>query len=71
MAHIRSWIDGPKWERLSTFLRTLASDLDLEITIEKEKGILFERIFYTVIGEEEDLEKFRGLLVEYWEVRAK
>jgi len=54
----RSYIEGPRWAGLSTFLRNEAYRLNLELTLDIEKGWIRETVRFEVNGPTEKIKLF-------------
>jgi hypothetical protein len=59
---LRSWIELPRWAGGENFLKTLAFDIGVEITLDKSVGILRETIRFEATGTESKLIKFKDAL---------
>ena len=58
----KNWWQGPKRLKVESFLRDQAMILDLDITIEIEKGWLSEHGRYWVTGEESKVNEFQRMV---------
>jgi hypothetical protein len=64
MAKGKSYIEGPRWARLQSFLKKLAFDHGLEITLDVEKGLIFETVFFEVEGDADKIIAFGNSFVK-------
>ena len=56
---VKSWWKGPRWAGVSTFIKNLAWELDLECEVEVDKGWFCESGRFKVTGNSEKLELFK------------
>jgi hypothetical protein len=59
---LTTFIDAPRWCKVSKFLRELAFELNLEIELTSEKYFLSERVYVTAHGTKPELEKFNEIV---------
>lgn len=59
---LRSWIELPRWAGGENFLKTLAFEYGVKITIDKSVGIIRETIRFETKGTESKLVKFKDAL---------
>lgn len=60
----KSYIEGPRWACIPTYLRKLAIIVDVEIDVNVDKGFLRETVFYEVTGTESKLQKFKKIFAQ-------
>jgi hypothetical protein len=55
----RGFIEGHRWARLQSMLRTeaMCADVDIELTV--DKGWIMETVWYKVSGQPENVAEFR------------
>ena len=59
MASIESWLEGPRWNDLSSWLMKTAISLKLKCITDVRKGIFRQTVFYKIDGENENLLLFK------------
>lgn len=63
MAELTSWMEGPRWARISDFLLKSALNLGLSLTITREnKGLIRTTVYFTVSGDADRLQRFANEL---------
>jgi len=56
---IKSWVEGPKFAGIPSFLRKLAFELDVDIKIDVDKHFIRETVYFKVEGAESKLRIFK------------
>jgi hypothetical protein len=59
MATFKTWIELPRWARGQRFLLDTAYDFQLPINLQVDKGWFTERIYFTVDGPADMVERFK------------
>ena len=58
-----SWIEGTRWQGCRSYIRDLAIDTGMNlISLESEKNLFRERVYFVVEGSDEQKDKFREQL---------
>ena len=60
----KSWVEGPRWAKLSRMLRQAAFDLNLDISIDQDKGWIREVVYYSVTGPVDKIREFNSTIME-------
>ena len=59
-----SWVSGSKWEKIETYLKTLAWKLYCDIENHSDKGWFNEKVSYKVTGEERFVKMFKAEVIK-------
>jgi hypothetical protein len=59
-----SWIECPRWVKMTTLLKQMAIMSGLDIEIQEDKGLLTETVFFTIKGTERKIIEFDKFLRE-------
>jgi len=64
MARAKFTVEGPRWAGLGTVVREAAFLLDLDLSLQHKKHLIWETVFGTVTGDDEKILRFSKWLEE-------
>ena len=58
MGKMKTYLTAPRWAKVPSYVKRLAFNLDLELNITVDVGILTETVYIRVSGDDENIKLF-------------